>query len=487
MMLLSVLLSCVPLIQGPGAVVPGPAENLDVIVLENGERFEGRITTELDGYVEFQLDHGAIVGIARKRIAKIVRGGGERIAAVAVPLAPRDEWFVLHDAEGSAVGWLHATVTIADDGTVTASEEYEFAEGGERYQVTSTCTADASLTPRRCYFRERRSEPVHGIALPGVEAAARPDRVVDERIVEACCEGDDLTVMRIDGSGREERRYAWQGGVTFPLLARAMARANGSPVEPSEMFDPATEEISVRGVEGGRRRAVSIGGRLQHVLEIVESGSHTPNSEWLDASMKTLRREIAGPALVAVPSTARDVRGQVGRAKIAPALARESEGTFGLWIPNPAWVVEPELGAGRIVLACAAHGASIGLVRMDHLDAGIRIEAAADAVANWFHLLQPDLSVQRREPALTRGRRGVCLIAEGRVAGKELRATVTVVPDGEGFFVLTCRAPVTAWDELSADFAFALRTIEFEAQSVAPEMQGPLRPRQQARRSQSRR
>lgn len=479
---LSLLLFCLPVVQDPAPPEPAsqtePASRLDVIELKNGERFEGRITTEIDGYVEFQLDHGAMVGIARNRIKAVRRGAGAEIAAVAVALDPRDEWFVLHDATGASVGWLHATVAIAGDGTVTASEEYEFGDGSRRIQVTSICTANSELAPQRCYYRERRSEPVHGIVAPTVGGGtAQPDRIVDERIVEARCQGDTLNVSRADGSGRHERQHDWSEGATFPLLARVLARNSGMEIAKGEMFDPATEEITLRGIAGARPRAVVLDGKHRRVTEIVESGTPVANAEWLDASMKTLRREIAGPALVAVPSNASDVRAKVGRATIPAALARETEGAFGLWVPNPFWLVETDLAPGQVVLACEAHGASIGLVRVDHLTPGTQLGAAADAVANWFHLMHPGLKIERREWTRARDRRAIRLVAAGRLAAVPMQATVDVVPHGDHYFVLTCRAPARSWAELAGDFAFALDHVEFTPEAVEPPQQGPLRRR----------
>ncbi|MCA8974906.1 MAG: hypothetical protein KDC98_09295 [Planctomycetes bacterium] len=482
---LILLLSCLSAFQEPEPRAEAPAATrLDVIELKNGEIFEGRITTELDGYVQFELDHGAMVGIARNRIARVRRAAGALITPAAPAIAPRDEWFILHDASGAAVGWLHAAVVVAADGSITANEEYEFADGQRRYQVTSICSADHGLTPQRCYFRERQSEPMLAIAaLPGGEVAGQPDRVVDERIVDARIEAGELVVVRVDGSGQSERRYPWQGGPTFPLLARAVARATGAPIDACPMFDPASEEITLRSFAAARPRAVTLDGELRHISEVVESGSHTANAEWLDAGMVTVRRELAGPALVAVPTSARRARGQVGQTAIPAALAHEAGGAFGLWVPNPAWRVEAELPAGQVALTCDAHAATIGLVRIDHLAADTMPEMAADAVTNWFHLMHPGLAVEGRERVTVRDRAAIRIIATGTVAKVRVRATVDVIPDRGQFLVLTCRAPASAWSELAADFAAVLRTIEFEPKSIEPPMQGPLRDREPKERN----
>lgn len=446
-------------------------ERLDVIELKNGERFEGRVLAELDGYVEFELEAGSVVGIGRDRVKAIQRGAGAEIRAAIAGLEPRDEWFVLHDARGTSVGWLHAAIVVGADGVVTVSEEYEFAEGRRRYQVTSQCRATAQLQPLGCYFRERVSEPMFAIAR------GEQDRVLGERIVDARCDGDRLVVIRADGSGRTERTYDWRRGSTFPLLARTVASRAPQDLVDTPVFDPAAEEFSRRTIATSGARAVELFGKRQRVTEIVESGANTTNCTWLDASMRTLRREIAGPALVAIPSDKNSAKGKVGRATIPAALAREFDGRFGLWVPNPAWELAEILEPGRITLSCSVHDATIGLTRIEHLEPGADLETAVDAVANWIRLLHPGLSVEGRERRLVRGSRSVRLLAKGRQAGIGRRATIDVIPHDDAFLVLLCSAPAAVWDELAGDFGFVFRTIELSPEAIDPPLQGPLRER----------
>ncbi|MCR9243406.1 MAG: hypothetical protein NXI31_00135 [bacterium] len=458
----------------PGVTPESSAERrLDVIELKNGERFEGRVLTELDGYVEFEIEAGSVVGIGRNRVKQIQRGAGRLIQPVLSAIEPSDEWFALHDAEGVAVGWLHVAVVVAAQGMVTITEEYEFVEGRRRYQITSQCRASANLDPLGCYFRERISEPILAIA-PGEQ-----DRVVGERIVDCKCAGDRLLVTHADQKGRREREYRWDAAATFPLLARLSARTTGRAIRDVMMFDPATEEFSVRSIAEQRRRAVELGGRTQNVTEIIESGADTSNSVWLDASMRTLRREIAGPALVALPSAARGVKAKVGRARIPAALAREAGGRFGLWVPNPAWRVAETTDPGSIALACDVHGASIGVTRIEHLAVGTPIATAAEAVTNWFRLLHPGMQVVARERHAVRDRIAIRLRAEDSHPRRAQKAIVDVIPHEDAFLVLLCVAPESAWRELLPDFDFVQRTIELAPEGVEPPLSGPLRRREQ--------
>jgi len=477
LLLLSLPLPCAQEPQVPEGLPQDPpaavARSLDLVLLKNGDQLEGRITAQLDGYVEVQLQAGATVGVSMAMVKEIRRGAGGSAAPALGPVPSRNEWFVLHDAQGASVGWLHTAVVVSDEGGLETTEEYEFADGPRRYQVTSMCRADASLQPVSCYFRERRSEPALGLAVM-MGTGAQSDRIVDERIVEATCAGDELHVARLDRTGRRERTLEWTRNRTFPLLARTLARHQGAPIAAGTMFDPATEELVVRSFDGARQRRVTVDGKTQDVTEIAESSASGRNSEWLDASQHTLRRELAGPSLVALPSSMETARSAAGGPAIPSALVREVGGTFGLWAPNPAWAPIAGLPAGQVALFCEARGASIGLTRLDHLDADTPLDTAVDAVANWFRLLYPELRVERREPVIVRDRPAVRFFAGGKSAGAPIAATVDVIPHHGRFLVLVCRAPVMAWDELTPDFAFFVRSIELEAQSMTPTLQGPL-------------
>ena len=67
-------------IQGPAAQAPAPApsaelqQNLDVVLLKNGDELVGRVTAELDAYVEIRIEDGATIGISRAQVKAVRRG-----------------------------------------------------------------------------------------------------------------------------------------------------------------------------------------------------------------------------------------------------------------------------------------------------------------------------------------------------------------------------------------------------------------------------
>lgn len=462
-----------PPAPGP-AVSSAPAARLDVVELKNGDALTGTVTAELDGYVEVQLEAGATIGVSRAMV-RAIRRGAVAAPSAAAAVRPADAWFVLHDAGGASVGWLHTAISTAADGSFTVSEEYEFALGARRYQVTNLCTAGADGTAVASYFRERISEPRLPLApLQDLDPLAADDRVVDERIVEATRNGAALHISRLDGSGRSERDLPWSPDATFPLLARTLARQGGLAIGPTTMFDSAHEQLVEHVVDATAARVVELDGQRIRVTELAETSPTGRNREWIDANLRTVRRELAGPALVAVPSSATSVRAAVGTTRIEPAVVGEADGRFGLWVPNPAWLATAELPAGHVVLGCALHRAEIRLSLLDWLEPGTALETAADAVARWFVLLHPELSIESRQPIRLRERPALRLTAAGKPGGVPVRATIDVLAHAGGFLVLVCRAPRADWDELAQDFAFVQRTVELDAEALQPTLQGPL-------------
>jgi hypothetical protein len=462
------------LCQDPAPVTtPATPRALDVIELKNGDQLEGRITAEVDGYVELTMGPGETVGISRAQVKSILRGAGAVVPALSGTVRESSEWFVLYDAHGDAVGWLHTAVQARPDGGITASEEYEFVEGRRRYQITSMCVAGAGLVPLSSYFRERISDPMLS-AVMSPAAAAHSERIVEERIVEAKAGGDRLHVQRLDRTGRHERQLEWAAGATFPLLARTLARHTGKPVVATRAFDPAIEELVTCNFSGARQRLVTLDGSATQVTEIAETTATSRNSTWIDANLQTVRRELAGPSLVALQSNADSARFAVGGVRVASAVVSEQGGEFGLWVPNPAWQLQEGIPQGQVVLSCEAHGASISLTRLDHFEPDTSLEAAAEAVGRWFALLHPGLKVDGSSMITIRDRKAVQMLAKGGSAKKQMRAEIDVMAHQGQFLALVCLAPAPAWDELAADFEFLRRSIELSPQALSPTLQGPL-------------
>ena len=463
-MLTSALFLCSLLL--PQAPQPAPA-NLDVVELQSGELLTGRIVTELDDYLEIEVAKGAIVGCSRGQIRAVHKGAGPLVGAPPVGTAqPFDAWFLLHNGAGKPVGWLHSSLTVTGDGNLRLSDEWQFEQGDKTFAVTELERATASLQPLSSYYHER------------VVEAHRP-HAATERIVEAVLQEGALQVTRLSNGGRDQRRIEVPADSTFPLLLRQRYRMGlcGADAENTEVsvFDAATEELRTNSVQKAHQRTVELDGKQIEVTELCQQSETGRNVEWIDASLQTVRREIAGPALVAVPSDMDTATAaSPAPAGFPAALACEAQQRFGLWAPNPGWQAPEKPAANQVVLDCALRQARASLVLIDHLDAGTSLDGATAAVQRWFQLLHPELAFGDAKVTEVRLQQAMQFHGEPRDGRDGLWIDVYVMAWHDGFLALSQQAPKQWQEELAPDFAALLRTVELDRQGIAPLVQGPL-------------
>ena len=438
---------------------------LDVVEMKSGERLQGQVVAQADGMIEIRLGDGAVIGIGSDQVSAIHRGAGTPPAPVAQKLAAREEWFVLHDGKGEPVGWMQS-VTSTEGTGVRLAEEWEFVLGARTVGITIVEQLDSALQPRTSYWRERiRSEG----------AAA----VVEERILSTEFGPEGLEVRRTTPAGNSSFRLPAASSLQFPLGAMARLRAgllakDGNPVELA-VFDPQLEEVVVRRYEPARRRTVNRDGSTQPVFEVAQLVRSIRNTEWLDAEGNVLRREVSGPALVAVRSDKASARLVVrSQLKYPPSLVRERNGAFGLWLPNPSWVAAEEVPAGQLALHCEGRGLGLGVALLDHLPADTSLDAATDAVVRWLALMQPGVRVVERGPTRIRDRDAMRLVLRGRAGRSTLEGAAYVVPCGTTHLVASSIGTSEQWNELAADVAAMVQGLELAPAALSPVLQGPL-------------
>lgn len=457
------LLFAVALFQDPVPAAASTAGRLDRVELQSGEVLEGRIVLERGGYLEIELGPGAVVGFRTTMVAAIVHGGGAARPIAAPPVLPAgDAWFTLHDGSGRPIGWLHGSTSPQDDGGVQLQEEWEFQQAGRQYQVTVIEVADRELRPQSCYFRERIREQVAGVSP--LDPMATTWRTQKERIVEARVDGGELLVARLSADGRRERRLPWPADAAFPLLARARHGSTAAARISVPVFDAATEELGHHEFSAARSRQVPFGTGVVRVDEVVEQANGGDNAVWRDASARVLRREVAGPALVAVAADADCARAAADSPTLPSPFVADATRRFGLWRPNPVWVTAPS-DTGAVLLRSRAHGAEICLSMLAAVEPSTPLDVAADAVERQVLLTHPGTTVTARTSARIRDRRAVCIECTNAAAGT--RSTLHVVPTEDAFVVLCVVAPAAVWDELAPDFAAAAARLELAPTVVA--------------------
>lgn len=459
----------VPAVSARSQAAPAEAsaqqsERRDQIVLVGGEVLEGRIVLEVGTYLEIEIQKGATVGFRLAQVAEIRRGAGADAPVPNAAIAPRDEWFTLHDGTGQSVGTLHASVLPSGADGARLVEEWEFEHDGRTFQITAMEEIGAELAPRSCYYRERVLQDA-STGSP-LDPMARSLHVRGERIVEAKVEGEELVVDRIAPEGRTQRRVPFSSPASFPLLARERQRtASRGPVE-LPVFDPAVEDLRTMRYELPRPRCVAFEEAVAEVDELVVRGAEGQNATWWEPVRGTLRREVAGPALVAVRVEQGSARDLVGKRTTPSPFVAEPMRRFGLWLPNPVWKAEAPRN-GAVALLAPSHDATITLSQLDGLDPEATLDAAAQAVERWSKLQDPPLAVTRRASCTVRGEPALRLQCEGGRLGAERRAEIVVVAWAEGYVVLRCASPRAAWDELEADFVAAAARLELGAVAVA--------------------
>jgi len=232
------------------------------------------------------------------------------------------------------------------------------------------------------------------------------------------------------------------------------------------VFDPRSEDLHQLAWRSQGRRQVSDGKRSLDVRELRVTSGKVENLEWLDASGASLRREVNGPALVAVPTSADTARGvsKFGSVAGAGAVCKEGTGRFGLWLPSPTWRGTAEAKDGKVLVSNAIDDAEVSLVAIDHVDAELGLDSVADTVARWLRLLRPDLEIEKRMKSAVRSWPAVCIqsthVRQPGGAGNT-RRTRTFVFRAHGLVLaLSCEAPAKPSPGFEADLTRLLSMVE---------------------------
>ncbi len=438
----------------------------DVIHLELGEDLVGRICRETVDYVEIELGGGAVVGLAKSRVRAIVRG-----AAAVVPASARlsrDRWYSLHDGGGVAVGWLHAMATV-DGEVVRHSEEWRIRDGDLTTDLTMLEVVRLGGAPVSAFYHER----THGLDA---------ERCDSERVVRAEVVGDQLAVTVRSMRGVDRREYSVGSGLRFPLELRREVMANPETEQLEEsfrVFDPRREQFHLLEFAGSRSRRIpsGVGSRRVRVMN-VDDGI-VCNAIWFDGPNAILRREVNGPALVAVRGTETAAKsfGRGSSVGIEPAFQAERGGRFGMWLPNPMWQFNEDEPAGQISAGMGMYAAGVSLVLVDQLDAGVGIESAADVVVRWLRLVHPELELRSREAVVVRNTRGVRIKArfarqQRDHVSRTIRCDAVVFHVDGDLLALCCEAPLRDYPLVQRDFDRILESLELRPEGVRPVARG---------------
>jgi hypothetical protein len=282
--------------------------------------------------------------------------------------------------------------------------------------------------------------------------------------VRAEYDGEALTVSCTGGKQPEQQTYHVGSGLRFPLELGETLRQRPHRLADEGMalvFDCDREELVRRAYRSLGRRKVELQGEVMEVREVA-TGSGRLDSEWLDTTCHAVRREVNGPALVALRAAAEPEA--LPRASVPPAVAHETEGRFGMWLPNPTWRFVATETPGQLTARAGLHEAVITAMLLDGLQSDAALPSAADAVVRWLRLVNPTFALRSRGPVEVRGQGHVRV--EGSFVekrdGRAVRfdAVVHVLAAEHGPLAVCFSAPAGAGEELAVDFARVVEMLE---------------------------
>jgi hypothetical protein len=270
--------------------------------------------------------------------------------------------------------------------------------------------------------------------------------------------------------GEQSASYEMLPKTAFPLTARERIRRQ--LVEPGQgneqVFDlrqrgDARPRLADR--TGTARSATAR--RVLDVRELKTSWGNVENVEWLDAAGTCIRREVSGPALVAVPTSGGD-RARRRQVRRSPARGRDPQGEAG---SLRAVAAEPVLARrrrgsqdGQVLVRNEIEDATVDLVLLEHLDKGLGLESVGSAVMRWLKLLRPDLKIEKRPagPCAPGPRSASRPASPGTWAAPATRArsrTWVFVAHGKTL-AMTCESSARPSPALEADLARMLQMAE---------------------------
>ena len=451
----------------PGAPEPAPqpepqpaaAPDQDVVVLNNGSRWRGRVVRDdAEGVVlETTSASGAVrtMRIARSDLAAVERATRRQEAPSGTQLV-RDEWFLLH-AEGKVVGWRHLSVARIQASELRGwrmeEEVFEFGKGRHlpptRTRLVETATE--RFEPRLIVFSET------------TEAQDQFDGT--QRKVSGQVQDGVWRVASTRGGKTSGREVAVPRGARGPLAAREgvlRRRPRKIGLETVALIDPHQERVVDAQVG-----FVSVGGRgdLGDELHWVREGQR--RVAHYGSNFRTLREELA-EGLVATPSTERRCLAAEANPNGDPAAPRAEAAITqapgeGLTVrlpraglafrrPDSTWQWSANLKGGGSgswhALGLLRSSLQLSDVRMEWHPGPLDEREGRRSVGRWLygHLkrVAPDVQFLRSQGAVSvPGAYRFDLRAT--VRGERLRTVAMIVERTGGFVVVLCACPERTW------------------------------------------
>jgi len=439
--------------------------NMDVIVLKNGSRLEGRILLEDDKLVQILLGPGQKLSVRKKRISSYERRSDDTETEqregeeAAFPLRPRSDWFRIRNAEGQTVGTLHLIANAEDTKTFRLEEQWTFREGDQNTLVSRIERVDREGKPQSVYFRE-------------AVINTKLNKILQERLFQGKISTDTMIVFERNMKGKKDRLLSFEKGNLFPLYVRESLRqglAKKARSYHASVFDVMADLFELRTYELAQDDPVPhryFPKNLIHKGSGLRIQSNTRGRkirEWVAPGGRVLLMEINGLDLVAEPCDSKEGLAiqrsdHLDRQALSPA--RQNLGGFEVWLPRATWSYVKAPKGSPVLRALASIPdveAEATLLDSSHTEVDTPISAAQTLLNRWY-LDHAWFKEKESREILIRGRRWVRVTGEGIVAAEGKRKTnmsgiLYLTQADQGWLLLSAAGPSKSMDRLDNEVA----------------------------------
>ena len=468
------------LFQGVGAAqMPTEASekpaSVDVIVLKNGSRLEGRILSEDDRLVQILIGPGQTLGVRKKTISSYERRSDDEetesraAEEAAFPLRPRSDWFRVRNGEGHIVGTLHLVANAEDTKTFRLEEQWTFRDGVKNTLVSRIERVDREGKPQSVYFREAVIDTKH-------------DKILSERLFQGKVSTDTMIVFERDMKGKKDRLLGFGKGNLFPLYVRESLRQGKAKHAHSyhasvydvmaDLFELRTYEMQQDDPVPARyfpKTMVHKGSALR--IQNVSRGRTI--REWVAPGGRVLLMEINGLDLVAEPIEVKEAlaiqkASHLERRMLPPAS--QKLGGFDVWLPRATWSYVKAPRGSRVLRAYASlpdvEARATLLDAQEDVDTPL---AAARVLLQRWRLDHAWFEEKESREIEVRGRRWVRVLGKGRVAGANGRKTgmsgiLYLTRADQGWLLLSLSGPRKSMDRLEGEALEWVQKVRIEGE-----------------------
>ncbi len=436
----------------------------DQLRLKSGTTFEGRIVAETPKSVTIQLA-GGVMELRRELIAEIKRAEASEsrpeqssVLAGLTRFRDSEDAFFLYQS-GKRVGYR--TVSLRRDvrkdvaGYLRIDRMVFTATNGGPPDLDLVLTefVDSELTPRS--FEQR--------LLAGVTS----------RLAEGVREGDFLRITERAGATVSETQALFRKGVELPgfLWGRLALEATPNGGFPTfRVFDP--KEIRFDDVVVTRNmERVSLQNEVRDVIVLRRKSSEQTTEVWFDLMGRLMREELGTRNLVALRTTAENVRAfaagdaKAGADDLGLSVSCDDSG-LRLQRPDPSWEVQAGDPAKHTIASLVKAGwrATVDVFDLRTFRRGTTEEDAAMRVIGRLQRGTDGFSLVGPTPGRFGATEGLRFIVDGKRRGTTLKTLGFLVPRRDRCFVLLCSAPAEKYDEAHPAFLRVLQSLQMQAE-----------------------